>query len=281
MEQALTKVARRPVQVLFTPHLVPTTRGILATCYARPADAGLVDRAPARALPRVLRRRSVRRRRRRAVGNEGDVRRQRRARHRALRRPHRHRRRDRGRGQPREGSVGPDDPSRELVARPARDDRPPARSGSSRDVRRHRGARVRRGRARVRDQGVGRSRPRARRHRRPRAGRRGRRVHDATSRRPRRCRSRAAHLADGHAAAVVLSSGNANAATGEPGRRDAPRMCELTGDGPRHSRPPTCSCARPASSGSRCRWPRSRPASRSCAARSAADGGGRRGAGDA
>ena len=38
-----------------------------------------------------------------------------------------------------------------------------------------------------------------------------------------------AHLADGRAAAVVLSSGNANAATGEPGRRDARRMCELAG----------------------------------------------------
>jgi glutamate N-acetyltransferase/amino-acid N-acetyltransferase len=36
------------------------------------------------------------------------------------------------------------------------------------------------------------------------------------------------HLAGGRAAAVVLSSGNANAATGEPGRRDAARMCELT-----------------------------------------------------
>jgi N-acetyl-gamma-glutamyl-phosphate reductase len=41
MEQVLTKVARHPVQVLFTPHLVPTTRGILATCYARPATDGL------------------------------------------------------------------------------------------------------------------------------------------------------------------------------------------------------------------------------------------------
>jgi N-acetyl-gamma-glutamyl-phosphate reductase len=41
MEQALGKVAKRPVQVLFTPHLVPTTRGILATCYARPATSGL------------------------------------------------------------------------------------------------------------------------------------------------------------------------------------------------------------------------------------------------
>ncbi len=36
------------------------------------------------------------------------------------------------------------------------------------------------------------------------------------------------HLRDGRAAAVVLNSGNANAATGEQGRRDARRMCELT-----------------------------------------------------
>jgi N-acetyl-gamma-glutamyl-phosphate reductase len=41
MEQALSKVARRPVDVLFTPHLVPTTRGILATCYARPVAKGM------------------------------------------------------------------------------------------------------------------------------------------------------------------------------------------------------------------------------------------------
>jgi len=41
MEQALAKVAQRPVDVLFTPHLVPTTRGILATCYARPSARGL------------------------------------------------------------------------------------------------------------------------------------------------------------------------------------------------------------------------------------------------
>jgi N-acetyl-gamma-glutamyl-phosphate reductase len=37
MEQALSHVAHQPVQVLFTPHLVPMSRGILATCYARPA----------------------------------------------------------------------------------------------------------------------------------------------------------------------------------------------------------------------------------------------------
>jgi len=37
MEMALSHVSGRGVQVLFTPHLVPMTRGILATCYARPA----------------------------------------------------------------------------------------------------------------------------------------------------------------------------------------------------------------------------------------------------
>lgn len=39
------------------------------------------------------------------------------------------------------------------------------------------------------------------------------------------------HLADGQAAAVVLNSGNANAATGEAGRRHALRMCELAAKG--------------------------------------------------
>lgn len=45
------------------------------------------------------------------------------------------------------------------------------------------------------------------------------------------------HLEDGHAVAVVLNSGNANAATGVPGLYDAERMCRLTaealGCGPR------------------------------------------------
>ena len=36
MEQVLTTVAGRPATVLFTPHLAPMSRGILATCYARP-----------------------------------------------------------------------------------------------------------------------------------------------------------------------------------------------------------------------------------------------------
>jgi N-acetyl-gamma-glutamyl-phosphate reductase len=41
IEHALGRVARTDVQVLFTPHLVPMTRGILATCHARPAVGGL------------------------------------------------------------------------------------------------------------------------------------------------------------------------------------------------------------------------------------------------
>jgi glutamate N-acetyltransferase/amino-acid N-acetyltransferase len=40
----------------------------------------------------------------------------------------------------------------------------------------------------------------------------------------------AEHLGDGQAAAVVLNSGNANAATGDRGRRDARRMCELAAE---------------------------------------------------
>jgi glutamate N-acetyltransferase / amino-acid N-acetyltransferase len=39
------------------------------------------------------------------------------------------------------------------------------------------------------------------------------------------------HLANGRASAVVLNSGNANAATGEAGRADARRMCALTAEG--------------------------------------------------
>ncbi|CAN5429304.1 N-acetyl-gamma-glutamyl-phosphate reductase [soil metagenome] len=39
IEQNLTHVAGDDVQVLFTPHLAPMNRGILATCYARPTRA--------------------------------------------------------------------------------------------------------------------------------------------------------------------------------------------------------------------------------------------------
>jgi N-acetyl-gamma-glutamyl-phosphate reductase len=44
MEMALAHVAGCDVQVLFTPHLAPMTRGILATCYARPTSAALGTR---------------------------------------------------------------------------------------------------------------------------------------------------------------------------------------------------------------------------------------------
>jgi N-acetyl-gamma-glutamyl-phosphate reductase len=41
IEQELSRLARRPLQVSFTPHLVPQNRGILATCYATLADPDL------------------------------------------------------------------------------------------------------------------------------------------------------------------------------------------------------------------------------------------------
>jgi N-acetyl-gamma-glutamyl-phosphate reductase len=48
IEQELSLVAGEDVRVLFTPHLVPMTRGLLATCYAR-ARAGVTAQACARA----------------------------------------------------------------------------------------------------------------------------------------------------------------------------------------------------------------------------------------
>ena len=39
MEQNLSHVAGADVQILFTPHLAPMNRGILATCYARPTGS--------------------------------------------------------------------------------------------------------------------------------------------------------------------------------------------------------------------------------------------------
>ncbi|HYI60970.1 MAG TPA: N-acetyl-gamma-glutamyl-phosphate reductase [Acidimicrobiales bacterium] len=36
IEQTLTRAAGAPAQVVFTPHLVPMSRGMLATCYSRP-----------------------------------------------------------------------------------------------------------------------------------------------------------------------------------------------------------------------------------------------------
>jgi N-acetyl-gamma-glutamyl-phosphate reductase len=38
IEQELSRLAGAPVKIAFVPHLLPMTRGILATCYAQPAD---------------------------------------------------------------------------------------------------------------------------------------------------------------------------------------------------------------------------------------------------
>ena len=40
MEWALGRAANTDVQLLFTPHLVPMTRGLLVTCHARPSRRG-------------------------------------------------------------------------------------------------------------------------------------------------------------------------------------------------------------------------------------------------
>ena len=194
-----------------------------------PGHRRAVDRAPARALPRLLRRRSVRRRGRRAVGHEGDLRRQRRARHRAVRRAHRDRRRDRGRGQPREGRVGPDDPGRQPAPRPARDHRPCRCSGISREHHRTRKGFVAGGLAcGIKESGAPDLALVATDDHAPVPAAA---VFTSNLAQAAPVQVSRAHLADGRAAAVVLSSGNANAATGEAGRRDARRMCELAGEG--------------------------------------------------
>lgn len=43
IEMAVSRHAGRDVQVLFTPHLAPMNRGILATCYARPTGTADTD----------------------------------------------------------------------------------------------------------------------------------------------------------------------------------------------------------------------------------------------
>ena len=44
MEAALARIAGAKASVAFTPHLVPMTRGLLATCYARPRGAASAGR---------------------------------------------------------------------------------------------------------------------------------------------------------------------------------------------------------------------------------------------
>jgi N-acetyl-gamma-glutamyl-phosphate reductase len=41
IEQELSRLAGAPIRIAFVPHLLPMTRGILATCYAQPVDSNL------------------------------------------------------------------------------------------------------------------------------------------------------------------------------------------------------------------------------------------------
>ncbi len=41
IEQELSRLAGAPIQIAFVPHLIPMTRGILATCYAQPVGSNL------------------------------------------------------------------------------------------------------------------------------------------------------------------------------------------------------------------------------------------------
>src|SRR5690606_36929088 len=43
IEQVLTTVGDQPVEVIFTPHLIPMDRGILATIYAHPTKPGVTQ----------------------------------------------------------------------------------------------------------------------------------------------------------------------------------------------------------------------------------------------
>ena len=270
MEQALTKVARRPVQVLFTPHLVPTTRGILATCYARPATTGLstarllehyrefyaddpcvvvVDEPSGTKatyganVAHVTVRFDARTETVVAIAAEDNL---------------------------VKGRVGSDDPGRQPAARSPGDHRPPAPRHPAVSVTAAKGYVAGGLACGIKESGdpdlalvaTDDHAPvpaAAVFTTQPRAGRAGAGVAARTSptgARPRSC----------------SSSGNANAATGEAGRRDARRMCELTAEGlarrdHRRARVLDRAHRHPDADA-----PRSRPASRSSAARSRADG---------
>jgi N-acetyl-gamma-glutamyl-phosphate reductase len=45
IEQELSRLAGTPIKIAFVPHLLPMTRGILATCYAQPADSNVTAAA--------------------------------------------------------------------------------------------------------------------------------------------------------------------------------------------------------------------------------------------
>ena len=216
--------------VLFTPHLVPMDRGLLATCHARARRRASTRAAAARRPARRLRRRAVRRRDRRPAAPEGRPGDERRPRHRTGRRADR---------------AGCSRCARSTtsgrVRRARRSSARTSRSGSTRPTGwRSRGC----GRERRRARGVrapraatsGSSRPVSRTARssrgttaaRPRRGR----VHDEPRRRgtgPGLARRTSPRRA-GRARAIVVTSGNANAATGRERRRAAPSaLCDAVG----------------------------------------------------
>ncbi len=110
-------------QLIFTPHLVPMSRGLLATCYARPtADcsaagiaAALHDFAVDEPFVAVTGQ---------AAGDQVGARVERGARQRPLRRAHRHGHRDVRHRQPHQGCVGRGVAGGERRPRPRGDDRP-------------------------------------------------------------------------------------------------------------------------------------------------------------
>ena len=212
-------------QVLFTPHLAPMVRGILATCYARPAagtapTTGLRHGRPAR----HLRRRAVRGRDRRPALDQGHGGRQRRPRHGAGRSTHRLGGLLLRARQPREGRIGPGDPMCQCRARAPGDHRAADSRGLPVSVNAPRGFVAVGGYAGIKaakahDVAVvatadGRAVPAA-----------GVFTSNLAAAAP--VQVSRAHLAatGGKAAGVILTSGNANAATGVPGREAAERLC--------------------------------------------------------
>ena len=230
-------------------------RGILATCYARPAGAAPHTDGAARRAARRLRRRAVRASSPTVAVDQGHAR--------LERRPHDGPVRRRGRtgswpSAPSttscKGAAGQTVQCANLLARPARDHRPHHGRGCIRERHCRRRASSPAGRA-CGHQGRRRPRPRPRRDRRRRSRSPPPPSSRPTRRPPRRCMvsRRPPRRHQRHAAAVVLNSGNANAATGAAGRRPTPSACARSWPTSSAATPTRCWCARPASSASRCR----------------------------
>ena len=244
IELALTHVAGDPVQVLFTPHLVPDDPGhprhLLRTAgrrrepeHRRPRWPGTATSTrPSRSCTSTDEPPATK-----ATLGSNAV-----PRHRALRRAHADRARHRRARQPGEGCVGPGAPERQPAARPARDLRPLddrsdavsvtsvpgfAAGGIASGIKESGAPDLADGRDRRSARGAGRGRV----HHEP-----GRRR--AGPGQPPPPRRRAGRRGGPHV-------GQRQRGDRRAGRADACRMCELTGAGARRRGRPTCSCARP------------------------------------